>query len=64
MSNRAVVVRWSVLAAALVLLNLSLTFVNVWPTLFVQLTGAVSIEAAFLVLLIVVIRARIGPPPR
>jgi hypothetical protein len=63
-STRAVVVRWSVLAAALVLLNLSLTFVNVWPTLFVQLTGAVSIEAAFLVLLIVVIRARIGPPPR
>jgi hypothetical protein len=63
-STRAVVVRWSVLAAALVLLNLSLTFVNVWPTLFVQLTGAVSIEAAFLVLLLVVIRARIGPPSR
>jgi hypothetical protein len=63
-SNRAVVVRWTVLAAALALLNLSLTFVNVWPTLFVRLTGAVSIEAALLILLIVVIRARVGPPPR
>jgi sulfatase-like protein len=63
-STRTVVVRWSVLAAALVLLNLSLTFVNVWPTLFVRLTTAVSIEAALLVLLIVVTRARIGPPPR
>jgi hypothetical protein len=62
-SNRAVVVRWTVLAAALALLNFSLTFVNVWPTLFVRLTGAVSIEAALLILLIVLIRARIGPPP-
>ena len=56
-------VRWTVLAAALALLNLSLTFVNVWPTLFVRLTGEVSVEAALLVLVMVVIRARIGPPP-
>jgi hypothetical protein len=62
-SNRALVVRWTALAAALALLNLSLTFVNVWPTLFVRLTGAASIEAALLVLVMVVIRARIGPPP-
>jgi hypothetical protein len=61
--NRAVVVRWTVLAAALALLNLSLTFVNVWPTLFVRLTGEVSIEAALLVLAMVVVRARFGPPP-
>jgi hypothetical protein len=61
-SHRAVVVRWTVLAAALALLNLSLTFVNVWPTLFVRLTGEVSIEAALLVLIMVVMRARIGPP--
>ena len=63
-SNRAMVVRWTVLAAALALLNLSLTFVNVWPTLFVRLTGAVSIEAALLVLVMVLIRVRIGPPSR
>jgi hypothetical protein len=63
-SNRAVVVRWTVLAAALALLNLSLTFVNVWPTLFVRLTSAVSIETALLVLVIVLIRVRIGPPSR
>jgi hypothetical protein len=62
-SHRALVVRWTVLAAALALLNLSLTFVNVWPTLFVRLTGEVSVEAALLVLVMVVIRARIGPPP-
>src|SRR5262245_9374551 len=61
--NRAVVVRWTVLAAALALLNLSLTFASVWPTLFVRLTGDVSIEAALLVLVMVGIRARIGPPP-
>ncbi len=62
-SHRAVVVRWTVLAAALALLNLSLTFVNVWPTLFVRLTGEVSIEAALLLLVMVVMRSRFGPPP-
>ena len=64
MSNRALLVRWTVLAAALALLNFSLTFVNVWPTLFVRLTGAVSIEAALLVLVMVGIRAWFGPPSR
>ena len=63
-SNRAVVVRWTVLAAALALLNLSLTFVNVWPTLFVRLTGAVSADTALLVLVMVGIRAWLGPPSR
>ena len=63
-SNRAMVVRWTVLAAALVLLNVSLTFDNVWPTLFVRPTSAVSLEAALLVLVMVVIRARIGLLPR
>src|SRR4029453_10263964 len=42
------------LAGALALLNASLTFDNVWPTLSVQLTAALSIEVALCVLAIIV----------
>ena len=41
------------LAGALALLNASLTFENVWPTLSVRLTAALSIEVALCVLAIV-----------
>ena len=41
--------RWLQLAAALALLNSSLTFVSVWPTLAVRPTLQLSAEAAALV---------------
>jgi Sulfatase len=45
--------QWAMLAGALALLNTSLTFENVWPTLSVRLSAAVSIEVALCVLGIV-----------
>jgi hypothetical protein len=42
--------QWAMLAGSLVLLNTSLTFENDWPTLSVELTAALSIEAAVCVL--------------
>jgi hypothetical protein len=42
--------RWARLAAAVVLLNASLTFVSVWPTLAVRPSPRLSFEAAMLVL--------------
>jgi len=46
--------QWAMLAGALALLNASLTFDNVWPTLSVQLSAALSIEVALCVLAIIV----------
>jgi hypothetical protein len=63
-SNRAAVSRWLVLAAALLVLNLSLTFANHWPTLFVRLTGAVSAEVALLLLVMAISTSWLGPPSR
>jgi hypothetical protein len=42
--------RWARLAAALALLNVSLTFVSIWPTLAVKPSPRLSFEAAVLVL--------------
>jgi hypothetical protein len=56
--------RWLVLAAALIVLNLSLTFANAWPTLFIRLTGAVSVEVAVLVLVMTISTSWLGPPSR
>ena len=53
MSTRTAALRWAVLALALSLLNVSLTFANVWPTLSVRLTNVLSAEAAICVLAIV-----------
>ena len=54
--------RWVGLAAALVLLNVSLTFTNIWPTLGVRLNADLSLEAALCVLGLVVARQwRDGP---
>jgi hypothetical protein len=52
------------LAAAVAILNVSLTFGNVWPTLRVRLTSALSIEAALCVLLIVAASRWRGPLSR
>jgi hypothetical protein len=53
-------VRWAVLAAALALLNVSLTFVNVWPTPGIRLTGAVSLELAAVIIAMVAARRWFG----
>jgi hypothetical protein len=52
------------LVAALVLLNASLTFQNVWPTPAVRWGGELSVELAACVLLLIVARRRAGPPSR
>ena len=64
LSNRTAALRWAVLAFALALLNVSLTFVNVWPTPAVRLTGALSIEAAVCVMGLVAARRFFGAPSR
>jgi hypothetical protein len=51
-ATRHAAARWAGLAIALVLLNVSLTFVSVWPTLAVKPSLQLSIECAALVLVI------------
>ncbi|MEZ5288252.1 MAG: hypothetical protein R2712_26320 [Vicinamibacterales bacterium] len=46
--------RWPALAAALVALNASLTFANVWPTPKIRWDNALSVELAAVVLLLAV----------
>jgi phosphatidylglycerophosphate synthase len=48
------------LAAALLLLNASLTFRSVWPTPGVRWTGEVSIELALGLVILIVVTSRIG----
>ena len=48
--------RWMSLVAALVLLNVSLTFANIWPTLGIRLTADLSMETALCVLVLVLVR--------
>ena len=62
MSNRMAALGWVVLAAALALLNSSLTFDNVWPTLSIRPTDALSMEAAVCVLAIVATHRWLGAP--
>ncbi|MDY6945592.1 MAG: sulfatase-like hydrolase/transferase [Pseudomonadota bacterium] len=52
------------LVAALLLLNLMLTFHNVWPTIFVRPSGELSIELAGTLLLLAAWRGLRGAPPR
>jgi hypothetical protein len=49
---------WPLLAVALVLLNASLTFANVWPTPAIRWQHALSVELAAVVLLLVLTRGR------
>lgn len=49
---------WPLLAAALILLNASLTFGNVWPTPRIRWQTALSIELAVAVLLLALFRPR------
>lgn len=57
-------VRWVGLVAALVLLNVSLTFTNVWPTLGIRFNADLSIEAALCVFGLVLLRRWRGEPTR
>ena len=50
--------RAAALCAALLLVNVSLTFANVWPTLGVRFNRDLSVEAAAAVLLLVALHAR------
>jgi hypothetical protein len=54
--------RWALLTAALVLLNLSVTFVSVWPTLAIRGTALLSLEVAVLVLGLALARVWLGRP--
>src|SRR5437867_4337643 len=56
--------RWIVLAAALVLLDASVTFENVWPTPAIDWRGALSIELAVCLLGMAIVSRRFGPPSR
>ncbi|MBA3269958.1 MAG: hypothetical protein H0T71_05555, partial [Acidobacteria bacterium] len=47
---------WPIVVLALILLNASLTFGNVWPTAKIRWHSAVSIELAGCVLLLAVLR--------
>jgi hypothetical protein len=52
--------RWAALVVAILLLNASLTFENVWPTPFVRWGGRLSVELAVSVLLLAARGARVG----
>ena len=56
--------KWVVLLAALVLLDASLTFENIWPTPAVRWHGALSIELVVCLLAIAVVSRRWGPLSR
>ena len=55
---------WVSLIAALALLNVSLTFASIWPTLGIRLTGALSVEVALAVLGLVLVRRWTGAASR
>ena len=63
-STRPAVLRWALLAAALAVLNASLTFANVWPTLSVRPSGDLSVEAVLCVLGLVLAWRWRGAPSR
>jgi sulfatase-like protein len=52
------------LAAAIALLNASLSFQNIWPTPAIYWKGELSIELASFLLLLVIAARRLGPPSR
>ncbi|MET0167361.1 MAG: hypothetical protein ABW318_20445, partial [Vicinamibacterales bacterium] len=54
--------RWIGLAAALTILDASLTFHNIWPTPFIRWTGELSVELAACVLMLILVTRSIGSP--
>jgi hypothetical protein len=55
---------WALPIAAIVLLNASLTFGNIWPTPGIRWQGQVSLELAGCILLLAVWHRSMGPPSR
>jgi hypothetical protein len=55
---------WLALAAALLLLNATLSFENLWPTPAIRWNGELSIELAVAVLALLAARSRFGVPSR
>ena len=60
--NQGVGGRWLLTVLALVALNVSVTFANVWPTLGLRLTGDVSLEVAVCVVGLLLARRWWGAP--
>jgi Sulfatase len=56
--------RWIGLAAALTILDASLTFHNIWPTPLIRWTGELSVELAACVLMLILVTRSIGSPSR
>ena len=56
--------QWIALFAALVLLDASLTFENLWPTPAILWKGELSIELAICILALAIATRRFGPPSR
>ena len=56
--------RWTALAAALMVLNVSLTFRGIWPTPAIRWQGELSIELAVCILMLAVASRWLGPPSR
>ena len=59
--HRRRVWQWVTTLVALVLLNASVTFHNVWPTLGVHWPGEVSVEVAAVLMLLALSNAWLGP---
>src|SRR6185295_10489452 len=56
--------RWVALCAAVLFLDVSLTFTNIWPTPAISWHGALSIELAVCFIAIAAVARRFGPPSR
>jgi hypothetical protein len=56
--------RWAALAAALVFLDATLTFSNLWPTPVIYWKGELSIELAVCLLALAAATRKFGPPSR
>jgi hypothetical protein len=63
-SNQSGRRRWITLAAALVVLDASLTFNNIWPTPGVSWRGELSVELAVCMLAMAIATRWLGPPSR
>jgi phosphatidylglycerophosphate synthase len=55
---------WMSLAAAVVLLDMAVTFGNIWPTPAISWQGELSVELASLILFLVIARRWLGSPSR
>ena len=64
LSNRSGRWGWAALAAALVLLDASLAFENLWPTPAIRWRGALSVECAVCVLVMALANRGFGSMPR